>query len=92
MSIGTSIHVDGQGEIDGVTEAASALRPMFDVRQSGKVVSFTYKNGDDIDRFELRLVDANTADLILLLSEEDRQQLAADGVPLPKPFRLTKSR
>ncbi|HEX7140630.1 MAG TPA: hypothetical protein VF219_22450, partial [Vicinamibacterales bacterium] len=35
MSIGKSIHVDGQGNIDGVTEAAPTLRPMLDVRQNG---------------------------------------------------------
>ena len=94
MSIGTSLHVDGQGNIDGVSEAASTLTPMLDVRRSGEVLSFSYRSGDnvDVDTFELRLIDSNTAELTLLLPEEARQELAADGIPLPKPFRLAKSR
>jgi hypothetical protein len=92
MSIGTSIHVDKQGNLDGVTEAASTLRPMLDVRRSGNVLSFSYQSDDDVDQFELRLIDTNTAELTVLLPEEARQQLAADGIPLPKPFRLLKSR
>jgi hypothetical protein len=94
MSIGKSIHVDGQGNIDGVTEATSTLTPMLDVRRSGDVLSFSYRSGDnvDVDTFELRLIDSNTAELTLLLPEEARQELAADGIPLPRPFRLAKSR
>jgi hypothetical protein len=92
MSIAESVHVDKQGNIDGVTEASSTLKPLFDVRRSGNVVSFSYPSANDVDKFELRLVDTNTAELTLLLPEEARQELAADGIPAPKPFRLTKSR
>ncbi len=94
MSIGKDIHVDRQGNIDGVTEAASTLTPMLDVRRSGEVLSFSYRSGDnvDVDTFELRLIDSNTAELTLLLPEEARQELAADGIPLPRPFRLAQSR
>ena len=92
MSITENVHVDKQGNIDGVTEAASTLRPLFDVRRSGEVISFSYESANDVDKFEFRLVDTNTAELTLLLPEEARQELAADGIPVPKPFRLTKSR
>jgi len=93
MSICTSIQVDGQGNVDRVTEAPSTLRPMTDVRRSGNVLSFAYDDdGHEPSNFELRLIDPNTADLTLLLPEEERQQLAAEGIPLPKPFRLAKSR
>jgi hypothetical protein len=92
LSIGQSIHVDGQGNIDRVTEAAPTLRPMLDVRRNGDVLSFSYENGGDVDKFELRLIDTNTAELTVLIPEEARQELAADGIPLPKPFRLAKSR
>ena len=93
IGICNSIHVDGQGNVDRVTEAPSTLRPMTDVRRSGNVLSFSYDDdGQNVSKFELRLIDPNTADLMLLLPEDERQQLAAEGIPLPKPFRLAKSR
>ena len=93
ISICKSIQVDGQGNVDRVTEAPSTLRPMTDVRRNDNVLSFSYDDdGQNVSKFELRLIDPNTADLTLLLPEEDRQQLAAEGIPLPKPFRLAKSR
>jgi hypothetical protein len=91
MSICKSIQVDGQGNVDRVTEAPSTLRPMTDVRRSGDVLSFSYDDdGQNVSKFELRLINPNTADLTLLLPEDERQQLAAEGIPLPKPFRLAK--
>ena len=93
MSIGKSIKVDGQGNVDSVTEAPSTLRPMKDVRRIGNVLSFSYEDdAHDVSQFELRLIDTNTAELTLILPEDERQQLAAEGVSLPKPFRLAKSR
>ena len=93
LSIGKSIHVDGQGNVDRVTEAGSTLTPVTDVRRSDNVLSFFYeKDGHDSARFELRFIGTNTAELTVLLTEEERQQLAAKGIPLPKPFRLSKSR
>ena len=93
MSIGKSIQVDGRGNVDRVTEAPSTLRPMTDVRRNGNVLSFSYEDdGHDVSKFELRLLDTNTDELTLLVPEVERQQLAADGISLPKPFRLTKSR
>jgi hypothetical protein len=92
MSIGESIHIDAQGDVDGVTEAPSNLTRMLDVRWNGTVLSFTVKNGDDVHRFELRLIDANTGELTPIIPEEQRQELAKEGIPLPKPFRVTKAR
>jgi len=93
MSICRNIQVDGQGNVDRVTEAPSAFRPLTDVRRTGNVVSFSYDdNGHDVSRFELRLIGTNTADLTLLIPEEERLQLAAEKTALPKPFRLAKSR
>jgi hypothetical protein len=92
-SIGKSIQVDGQGNVDRVTEAPAALRPLTDVRRNGNVLSFSYEDdGHDVSKFELRLLDPNTAELRLLLPEDERRQLASEGVSLPKPFRLAKSR
>jgi hypothetical protein len=92
MSIGSTIHVDKQGNVDEVTGAPSTLKPMLDVRRNGDVLVFSYDSGGDLDQFQLRLLDANTAELTLLLPEEARKELADDGIPLPKPFRLSKGR
>src|SRR5215831_1107965 len=68
MSIGTTIHVDAQGNIDSITQASSTLKPMLDVSRNGDVLSFSCRNGDDSgsDQFELRFIDPNTAELTLL--------------------------
>ena len=93
MSVGKSIHVDDKGIVDRADEAPLTLRPLADVRRSGDVWSFSYADADrDVSKFELRLIDANSAELALILSEEERQQFAADKIPLLKPFRLKKSR
>jgi hypothetical protein len=65
---------------------------MLDVHWNGTVLSFTVNNGDDVHRFELRLIDANTGELTPIIPEEQRQELAKEGIPLPKPFPVTKAR
>src|SRR5262245_8376726 len=70
MSICSSIQTDGQGNVKSVTVAASTLIPMLDVHRSGEVLSFSYKKDNDVDKFELRVIDANTAELTMLLPEE----------------------
>lgn len=93
MSVGKSIHVDEKGHVDRADEAPLTLRPLTDVRRRGDVWLFSYHDGDrDVSKFELRFIDANSADLTLVLSEEERQQFAAERIPPLKPFRLKKSR
>ena len=53
------------------------------------MLSFSRKDGNDTDHFELRLVD-NRAELLFIPSDADRAELAAMGVPVPKPIRLTR--
>jgi hypothetical protein len=91
MTIGQTIHVDDDGNVDSVTAISRAPTRMFDVRWSNGVLSFGVNDGPDVDRFEFRMIDANHAELAMILSEEERRQLAADQMPLPKPFPLTKT-
>ena len=91
LSIGQSIHVDDKGNVDRVTAAASTPARMVDVRWNDGVLSFGINDGPDVDRFEFRLVDANHAELVMVFSGEERRRLAAEQIPLPKPFRLTKT-
>ena len=91
MSIGQSIHVDDDGNVDSVTAASSTPTRMFDIRWNDGVLSFGTNDGPDVDRFDFRLIDANHAELRMIFSEEERRQFAAEKIPLPKPFPLTKT-
>ena len=87
LSLG-DVQVDERGELKTVAPAKNA-GPVFDVHVNGAVLSFARKDGDDTDRFEVRLTGADNAELTLLVSEAERQ---AAGVSSLKPFRLTRSR
>ena len=54
-------------------------------------MTFSVKDVEDTDRFELRLLENADAELRFLLNDEDREDFAASGIPLPKPIRLRKS-
>ena len=90
MSIGQSIHVDVEGNVDNVTAVFTPTR-MLDIRWNDGVLLFGINDGPDIDRIEFRLIDANHAELAMILPEEERRQAAAEHMPLPKPLRLTKT-
>ncbi len=89
MTIG-NIEVDTHGALRRVEEPPRDLSPIFDLTQHVSTVTFSRKDGDDTDRFELRVLDAGHAELRFLLSDDDRAALAASGSPLPKPISLTR--
>jgi hypothetical protein len=91
MSVG-DIEVDDQGALRSVGEAPRDIRPIFDVTQRGSTVTFFRKDSDDStpDQFELRLLGPDRAEFQVLLSDADREELAASGIPAPKPIPLTK--
>ena len=90
ISLG-NFEVDSQGVVKRADAAPPNLTPIFDVTPSGTVVTFFRKDGNDTDQFVLRVRDDASADLEFLLNDEDRQELAASGVPPPKPIRLRKA-
>jgi hypothetical protein len=89
LSIG-DIEVDGQGHVRHVTEPSQDPTPIFDVTQQGSIVTFSRKDGNDTDRFEFRVQGRGRGELRFLLTEDLRKQLAADGIPVPKPIILTR--
>ena len=89
ISLG-DIHLDSQGEVEAVLKAATDFTPIFDVVLRDGMLSFARKDGDDTDRFEMRLAANETAQLTFAPSEADREELVRAGVPLPKPIRLKK--
>ena len=90
ISLG-DFEVDQQGVVRRADGAPLNLTPIFDVTLKGSTLTFFTKDGNDTDRFELRLLEHGNADLHFLLNDEDRAQLAASGVPPPKPIRLTRA-
>ena len=85
------LEVDRQGAVKTADAAPPNLTPILDATLKGSTVTFSIKEGNDTDQFELRLLENADADLLILVNEEDRKELAADGVPSPKPIRLTKA-
>ena len=88
ISLG-NIHVNAEGRVETVTEAPRVVAPIFDIELRGDVLAFARKDGNDTDRFEMRVMNGG-AELLFLPSAEDREALAREGVPLPKPIRLTQ--
>jgi hypothetical protein len=91
MSIAQSIHADDEGNVDSVTVGSFTPTRMLDLRWNDGVLSFGINDGPDVDRFEFRPIDANHAELSMIFSEQERRQFAAEHLPVPKPFPLTKT-
>jgi hypothetical protein len=89
ISLG-NIHVDSRGEVDHAEAAPSALTSLFDVSVRDSILSFSRKDGQDTDRFQLRLLTDETAELRFTISDTDLKELAAEGIPAPKPVRLKR--
>jgi hypothetical protein len=89
ISLG-NIEVDAEGAVKRAAEAPRDLTPIVDVTRQGAILTFARKDGADTDRFELRLLDGGGAELRFLVNDADREELAANGIPVPKPIRLTR--
>ena len=86
-----SVQVDPQGNVKRVEVAPLDLRHIYGVTRDGAILKFFMKEGNDPDQFELRLLENGDADLHFLFTDADRKEFAAEGVPIPKPIRLTKA-
>ena len=89
LAIG-DIEMDKTGALKKVGPLPRDLTPIFDVKQSGSVLTFSRRDTNSIDRFELRVLDEGRSELRLLLSDEDLKELTAEGVPTPRPIVLTR--
>ena len=90
MSAG-NIEVDDKGDLRHVTAAAPGeAKSVFDISQQRATVTFSTKDDHDTDRFELRMLDFHRAELRFLFTDEFRKELAAGGIPVPKPILLTR--
>ena len=85
-----NVEIDSQGAVRRADESPRALTPIFDVKLRASLVTFSRKDGAGTDRFEVRLLDGGDAELRFLVDDDDLAELAADGIPAPKPIHLTK--
>jgi hypothetical protein len=84
------IQVDKTGQVSAITSALSDTTALFDFAERDSVLSFARKEGDDPDRFTMRVVGDAAAELQFLPSEEDRRELAEEGIALPAPMPLKR--
>lgn len=84
------IHLDARGEVETVQSGLSPASTLIDVTPRSGALAFSRRDGNDIDHFEMRVIDDRAAELLFIPSEADRRELAGNGVPMPKPIRLTR--
>jgi hypothetical protein len=85
------IELDKTGRLRKVSEAP-ALTPIQDVNVKGSVVTFAHKDGTNVDHFQLSVLRNGTAELVPLLSDKDKRELASSGIAEFKPIKLTRAR
>lgn len=51
---------------------------------------FLLKGGEEPERFEFRLLESGRAELHVLLSDDDLEELKEMGIPTFQPILLTK--
>ena len=92
-ALGTGdIHFNEKGVVDEAKGVPTTLSPISSIEISGSVMSFTRVEGDDLERFRLRIIGDRTAELTFLPSEDDLEELKEQGIPAPKPIPLRKVR
>jgi hypothetical protein len=89
VSLG-NMHVDEKGNVDAVRATPEKREPVTDFAVIDSRLTFTHKDGDDAEHFEMRLLDATTAELRFVLTNAQRVELGVNGVHPPKPVRLKR--
>lgn len=83
------IEVNAAGEVTKAASVPTRLSAISDVVVRDSILSFSRRDGNDTDQFKMNRVGED-AELLFLPSDEDRRELAAAGVPVPKPIRLRR--
>jgi hypothetical protein len=92
-ALGTGdIHMDATGVVDEAKPVPATLTPIANITVARDTISFSRVEGNDVERFSVRVTGTNTAELTFHVSEEDLEELKDAGVPAPKPIPLRKLR
>jgi hypothetical protein len=86
------VQFDAKGEVKNASPVPARLTPITDLVATGSDVSFVRLEGNDTERFRLRVVSEDRAELQLLPDEEMLEELKELGIPAPKPIALRKIR
>jgi hypothetical protein len=86
------VQFDAKGEVKNAAPVPARLTPITDLVATGSDVSFVRLEGNDTERFRLRVVSEDRAELQLLPDEEMLEELKELGIPAPKPIALRKIR
>ena len=89
ISLG-DIELDQKGGVRRAQATPPGLKPISDVTQRGSTLMFLLKEGDEPERFEFRLLEGGRAELHVLLSDDDLEELKEMGIPTFQPILLTK--
>ncbi len=86
------LQVDAEGRVKAVAAAPDRLTPIFDVVAKDSRLSFSHKDGDDTDRFEMYLGAGDQAELRFIPDEATLKDLKEAGIAVPKPIALKRVR
>ena len=84
------IEVDSEGRVKAAKDAPDRLTPIFDIVVRDSRLSFSHKDGNDSDRFEMRLGTGEQAELQFVPDEDTLKELKEAGIPVPKPVALKR--
>lgn len=91
--VGTgSFKVDTTGAISDVLPISGAPLTLSKFSAADNVLTFFRMGDNDIDEFRLKIMADGQAELTFHLSEETLEQLKDEGIPLPRPIVLRRSR
>ncbi|HYL10594.1 MAG TPA: hypothetical protein VEU31_07645 [Candidatus Acidoferrales bacterium] len=80
------VDLSEDGEVSHVNQEAGEPRSIFDAQLTGQILSFKEKDGEDVNSLEMKLTGANAAELKYILPDP-----LPEGMPMPKPFRMTRA-
>ena len=81
------MHVDSTGAVERLDSGLSDPAPLSQLIVRDRTVSFT---AHDDDAFQMVLLADGRAELRFVLTDELREELARDGIPVPKPLVLSR--
>lgn len=86
------VQFDEKGDVKDASPVPAKLTPLTDLAVTGMDVSFVRLEGNDTERFQLRVLSEDRAELRFLPDEDMLEELKEMGIPAPKPFALRKLR
>ena len=86
------VQFDDKGAVKNAKPAPAKATPITDLTATGMDLSFVRLEGNDTERFRLRVLSDDRAELQFLPDEEMLEELKEAGIPAPGPFALRKVR